>query len=174
VTGIGRLQRAVPAVYGSDMRRAADGTYVYADRPWLFTAGAGIAAFSFAGGLWQHFVAVQHVDAAVIGMALGIGASVAGAFCIPYSRFVFDPARKLITWTTHSVFNTNAGQIAFDNVKSVAIQTTTGDDGVLFYRVALSTADSTLPLGVEYSSNRARAEDLAATLRGILNAGPTR
>jgi hypothetical protein len=154
------------------MRQQSDGTYLFSDRPFLFTFGAGIFAFCFALTLWQHFTAVHQVDGPVVGFALGVGASIAGAFCIPYSRFIFDPARKLITWTTHSVFNSNAGQLAFESVKSVIVQTNTDEDGRIFYRAALQTADTTVPLGVEYSHNQRQIEDLAAALRGILSLGP--
>jgi hypothetical protein len=125
-------------------------------------------AFGFGMALWQRFAVLHQVDAAVIGFALGVGASVAGAFCIPYTRFTFDPARKLITWTTRSVFNGNAGQLTFDSVKAVIVQSTSGSDGVLTYRVALQTADGTVPLGAEYSGGALRAENLAASIRIVL------
>lgn len=150
------------------MRQQPDGTYLFLDRPVLLTFGAAAFAFSFGLALWQRFITLHHVDAGVIGFAVGVGASVAGAFCIPYTRFTFDPARRLITWTTRSVFNQNAGQLTFDDVKSVTTQTSSDSDGVLTYRVALQTADATLPLGAEYSGGAARAENLAASVRIVL------
>jgi hypothetical protein len=150
------------------VRQWPNGTYVFTDRPALITFGAAVFAFSFGAGLWQRFETLHHLDTAALGLALGVGASVAGAFCIPYTRFTFDPARKLITWTTRSVFNSNAGQLTFDSVKSVLVQTTTSSEGGLMYRVALQTGDTTLPLGVEYTNSAVRAENLAASLRILL------
>lgn len=149
------------------MRQQADGTYLFTDRPILFTLGAAIFAFNFILGVWHRYQTVHSVDGQVIGFALGVGLSVFGALSIPYTHFTFDPARKLITWDTRSFLRGDGGQVAFDAVESVVVQSMEGSRGTI-YRVALLVGDKPIPLGVEYVNEQNRAEKLASTIRGLL------
>lgn len=158
-------------LYAWSMRQDVDGRYVFTDRPVLITLGTLVFTLCFGVAVWQRFATLHRVDGVLVALALGVGASVAGGFCIPFTRFTFDPARKLITWTTRSIFNSNDGQLAYDSVKSVKIETsTTGDHGVT-YRVALVTGEGEVPLGIEYWGSALQAENLAAEVRVALGLG---
>lgn len=150
------------------MRRQPDGTYVFVDRPILLVLGALVFAFSFAIALWDR-VEAHGFDGWSIALAIGIGASITGALAIPGTRFTFDPNRKLISWSTRSALSGDGGQVDFSSVQNVVLQTTENSDGTVMYRVALCTPGNTLPLGVAYTNGQAKAEKLAAELRGILN-----
>jgi hypothetical protein len=153
------------------MRRRTDGTFVSTDRPILFVLGALGFAFAFAMAMWHRFQSTG-VDAGTVGFALGVGVALTGAGCFPVTRFVFDPNRKRIRWSARSLLNGDGGDLDFAQVQQVIVQTTTTEHGTLLYRVALRTADRTLPLAVEYTNGEQRAADLAASIRDLLNLSP--
>jgi hypothetical protein len=153
------------------MRRRTDGTFVSTDRPILLVLGALGFALAFAMAMWHRFQSTG-VDAGTAGFALGVGVALTGAGCLPVTRFVFDPNRKRITWSVRSLLNGDGGVLDFSQVQQVVVQTMTTENGAVLYRVALRTADRTLPLAVEYTNGERRAEDLAASIRGLLNLPP--
>jgi hypothetical protein len=154
------------------MRRRQDGSYVFTDRPILFVLGALIFAFGFAIAAWTRFQS-HGIDAGTVGFAVGLGVSITAFASIPVTRFIFDPNHKRITWIMRSLLSGDAGQLDFAKVQNVILQTTTTEHGTILYRVALCTADRTLPLGIEYTNGKQRAEQLAATIRGLLNVPAT-
>jgi hypothetical protein len=125
-------------------------------------------AFAFTMAMWHRFQ-TNGIDAGTAGFALGVGIALTGAGCLPVTRFIFDPNSKQITWTARSLINGDGGRLDFADVHDVIVQTTTTEHGTLLYRVALCTADQTLPLGVEYTNGERRAEGLAASIRSLLN-----
>jgi hypothetical protein len=61
--------------------------------------------------------------------------------------FRFDPVDKVITWNRRRGFQLRQGVVAFDEVRSVAVEVPIGDEGVPSRRICLHLADQThLPL----------------------------
>jgi hypothetical protein len=149
------------------VRRLFDGSYLFIDAPWLFFFGLLIMAFSFSMATWNHYLAAG-IDWRTIAFAFGVGSFVVGALALPTTRFNFDPARKTISWSVRSFLKRNSGRVPFANVQQVIVQSSIGESGRPFYRVALCTTDATLPLGVEYAPNAARVEQLAKSIRDLL------
>ena len=116
---------------------------------------------------WNHYL-VAGIDWRTVAFAVAVGALVVGALALPTTRFTFDPARKTISWSVRSFLKRSSGRVAFANVQQVIVQSSTGESGRPFYRVALCTADATLPLGVEYWPNATRVEQLAKSIRDLL------
>lgn len=153
--------------YNSPMVSQAGGVFVSTDRPVLLRLGLLVFALSFALGAWRRFAVIHHFDPMTAGFAMLVGVFVVSALALPTTRFVFDPARKIITWSSGSLTNSNGGQLEFSQISNVVLQISASSN-VLTYRVALKTGDQSIPLGVEYSGNRAAAEGLARRIRLML------
>lgn len=149
------------------MRRQFDGTYLFTDRPYLFGFGMLILAFNFAVGTWNHYH-VAGIDWKTVLLALGVGASIAGTLALPGTRLTFDPMRKTISWSMRSFLRRSGGRVPFENVQQVIVQSAVLDSGRTFYRVAICTPETNLPLGVEFSPDIANVEKLAASIRDLL------
>ena len=153
------------------MRLQQDGTYVSVDRPVLFYFGALVIALSFGIAAWRHYQTHGSVMSTA-GFAFGMVACIVLGLALPCTKVVFDPYRKLITWSWRSMFKGDAGQMGFADVNDVVIQSSEGDEGKVFYRVALSTEKRIVPLSIQYVSERAKVEQRAKEIRAVLGLPP--
>lgn len=154
------------------MQQQPDGTYVIVERPILVVLGALVFALGFVIAAWRRYEA-HGLDVALALLALFVGASVTGAFAVPLRRFIFDPARKTIVWTSRSLFKADGGQVGFADVTAVLTQSTSGESGALTYRVALQTKDAILPLSLAYSGGRSAVEHQAKEIGALLGVAVT-
>lgn len=83
-------------------------------------------------------------------------------------RFEFDPRRRIISWKQHKLFTgIKEGQIAFDKVTDVVVETTTGiDNAGKLGRVTLVMKERRLPLMKVYGGNNGK--EVAQTIREII------
>lgn len=149
------------------MQRRLDGAYVSTDRPILSVFALLLFAATLIFGAWRRYE-IHGFDALFFVIVVLFALAVVGSLTLPTIQFSFDPARKIIVWTSQSFTKRDGGRLDFSDVRNVVLQATSGDDSPLTYRVALSTKDKTLPLSCSYSGNRAGVERLAIEIRGLL------
>ena len=93
------------------MKAQIGGTLVSTDRPVLIRIGLLVSAAVFAFAALRRYTTVHHADWGVIAIILVAAIALAASLTIPTTRFVFDPERKLITWTSGSFTNADAGEL---------------------------------------------------------------
>jgi hypothetical protein len=147
------------------MKQRPDGTYVSVDRP---TLGICIGAFFAVLFLvWARSEYLSHrMDVWVVLLVLAFIGTVLLALSLPVTRFVFDPSKKLVTWSTRSALKRKAGQFSFDDVRNVVLQSSLDDHGYPTYRVAICTDREILPLSNAYYGNKS-SEQLAKQIRTL-------
>lgn len=88
------------------------------------------------------------------------------------SVFEFDRLKQQVRWKKRSVFKCYQGILRFDAIRSIAIQTSNGDESHTM-RVAIVSESGTLPLTRVYSGNIQHMIQIAGLLnRWVLNQSP--
>lgn len=148
------------------MSPAENATFTTGGRSYLLLFGALVFALSFLAAGWRR---AEHsgFDAGAITFCVLACIAIAGAFALPNRKFTFDPLRRIVRWSSNSAFKHEGGEIAFERIRGVVLQTTTRDAAAL-YRAALETTDGLIPITLEYSGNQPEAQALAQKIRAAL------
>lgn len=114
---------------------------------WLF----GIAGIFIATAIYDLTIGARGDDR-LIGLAGGIVTTVvAGLVMRERSRFVFDPFKRTIVWNRTWGFRQRSGELRFEDVEHLLVQTPIGDSGIPSRRICLKTrAGVEVPLTIGF------------------------
>jgi hypothetical protein len=149
------------------MKQRSDGTYASTSRPIAGVLVAAFFAFVLTAWTWSRYQS-NGMDGWTILLALALAGVIALGINLPTMRFVFDPAKKLVTWSSRSLMSNNGGQFSFDAVREVVLQSTVDEKGYASYRVAICTDRDTVPISAGYGRTQMMAERQATEIRKIL------
>ncbi len=86
-----------------------------------------------------------------------------------HSVFIFDCATSRLAWRKRRAFSLAAGDIKFQEVKDVLIQTSIGDPANPKRRIALLCAEGELPLSASYAPDPGGVSELVVdAIKGAL------
>lgn len=124
----------------------------------------GLSAVLFAGGGLLLGVALLGPDARAW-PGLGISACfllLCAILLLRTARFVFDRARRVVTWERLRILSRSSGQVPFDDIRGVVVETTGLDGGTTggSYRLALTTPSGPIPFSDAYGPGLARYESM--------------
>lgn len=152
---------------------SADGPdrLVFQVRSPLHKAVGGLGLF-FMVWLGYHWLSHHPNHERTLGL---IGATIT---CLPFilfaetSDFVFDAARRRLTWSRRVGFVCRSGVVPFEAIRLVAVRTALGSDAIApSQRIVLLTHNGELPLSASYSPSDAHAGN-AERLRIFLGQAP--
>ena len=104
-----------------------------------------------------------------VGMVLGTILCAFGAVLLfRRDRVVFDEAEKRVRWRKWSLAKTSSGEIAFDDIVDVTMESINTTDGGGSYRVALRTPDGWLHLTETYSGHADDMRPVVSRIRTII------
>lgn len=82
------------------------------------------------------------------------------------STFTFSAATQRIDWNRLRFFTTKTGTIAFSDVRSINIESSSSDKGTLTYRLAIATiSQGIVPMSGVYTSGQRHIESLRDTVQ---------
>lgn len=142
---------------------------VFEDRPIILPATLTAASMYFAVSLALNAGALLIGDKEAIGMLLGTVLCAFGAVLLfRRDRFAFDATNRRLRWRKWSLAKASSGEIAFDDIIDVAMESMNTSDGRGTYRVALRTPDGSIPLTETYSGHVDDWRELAGRIRTIV------
>jgi hypothetical protein len=126
-----------------------------------------LSAFFLLASLPMFYVALHSSKSAW----WGAGFFLLSAFlCLQKSTFAFDGVRRSVTWRVLKFGRQRGGELPFDAIRGITIETSRGESGGQTYRLALVTADGPVSLATPYSSGQeqhhAMREELLTFLKG--------
>lgn len=154
-----------------------NGVTVFEDRPIVLPAILAVSSLVFAVGLTTRIEALLAGEQEAIGVVLGLLLCAFGAVLLfRRDRFEFDRTRRTVRWRKWSLARTSSGEIAFSDILDVTLESIGTHEGSGTYRVALRTADRTVPLTETYSGKPDRWRptiDRIRTIVGLKDPRPT-
>ncbi len=142
---------------------------VFEDRPIILPVTLAAASVFFAVNLALNAGPLLTGDKEAIGMLLGTVLCAFGAVLLfRRDRFAFDATNRRLRWRKWSLATASSGEIAFDDIIDVAMESMNTSDGRGTYRVALRTADGSIPLTETYSGHVDDWHQLAERIRAIV------
>ncbi len=145
------------------------GTTVFEDRPIVLPAILAAASVVFAVGLTSRVEALLPGEKEAIGIVLGLVLCAFGTVLLfRRDRFEFDTARQIVRWRKWSLARMSSGEIAFSDILDVTLESIGSNEGSGTYRVALRTADCTVPLTETYSGDAERWRPTMTRIRDIV------
>jgi hypothetical protein len=131
----------------------------------LLMAGGAVGsalAGSFPLDDWQGWV----------GLGMAVGVPVLLALWLEDSHWTFDRARRVAVWKRSRLLWETTGEVSFDSVRGVTIQTGTNNEDYPrdphVYRVALALPGRALPLTQNYG-DREKADRVADAVREAIS-----
>lgn len=122
-------------------------------------------------GLILLAAAFSSGDKRLAGPALVMG--VFAVLCLSKYTFVFDSTQRMVRWQTLRFGKRGAGSMPFDEVKDVVLQSEPGKSGRPTYRLAMLTANGSIPLSSGYGDTSDRCLALQSQIRQVLRPGQT-
>jgi hypothetical protein len=86
------------------------------------------------------------------------------------TRFVFDAMARVVRWQGRKMLRVESGEIPFSEIRDVTTEAQSSGEGTS-YRLALQTAQGTIPMAYAYGGNRKRVESIRQTVLTYLNGG---
>ena len=80
------------------------------------------------------------------------------------TTFTFDRSQHRLNWKRRTVFTRKGGSVAFNEIKSIIVQSITDSDNDISLRVAIVTNRETLPLSKSYTGNSTNMINIAMLL----------
>ncbi|MFZ1139463.1 MAG: hypothetical protein WAN76_09810 [Candidatus Sulfotelmatobacter sp.] len=105
---------------------------------------------------------------------LAAPASVMAVFavlCLSKYTFVFDSTQRMVRWQIMRFGKRRAGSMPFDAVKDVVLQSEPGKSGRPTYRLAMLTAEGSMPLSSGYGDTSDRCLALQSQILQLLRPG---
>lgn len=138
---------------------------IFEDRPIVLPVILVAMSLVFAVKLAFHGAALLNGEKEAVGMLLGALLCAFGTVLLfRRDRFAFDTAGRRLTWHKWSIAGSSSGEIGFDDIVDVTLESMGGSEGGGTYRAALRLSDGTLPLTETYSGD---AEDWRPVVRRI-------
>jgi len=81
---------------------------------------------------------------------------------------VFDAARQQVTWTRRRIFKVATGTIPFSDITGIGMETSTADNNVLLYRLAILTTQGSVPMADSYAGDQKKYEKLKEEILDFL------
>lgn len=142
---------------------------IFEDRPIVLPAILAVMSLVFAVNLALQGAALLGGEKEAIGTLLGALFCAFGAvFLFRRDRFAFDVARRQLRWRKWSIVGSTSGEIDFDGIVDVTMESMNRSEGGGIYRVALRTPDGTLPLTETYSGQADDWRPIVGRIRDIL------
>lgn len=142
---------------------------VFEDRPIILPAILAAMSLVFAINLALRGSSLFGGEKEAIGVLLGALLCAFGSVLLfRRDRFAFDTARRQLRWRKWSVAGSSSGEIGFDRIVDVTLDSMSGSEGGGTYRVALRLPDDTLPLTEIYSGPAEDWRPVAERIREIL------
>lgn len=82
---------------------------------------------------------------------------------------VFDAARQQATWTRRRIFKVATGTIPFSEISGINLEATSSKNDVLLYRLAIVTAQGSVPMSDSYAGNLQKYEKLRQDILEFVN-----
>jgi len=86
------------------------------------------------------------------------------------STFIFDSARRMVTWRVLRYGKTSTGSIAFDELRGVTTESIPGPKTRPMYRLTLQTTQDPIPLAAAYGGGEKYYAGLRERINGFLKA----
>jgi len=80
----------------------------------------------------------------------------------------FNSGTQQATWTRRRLFNVATGTIPFSDITGIGVETTSAKNGVLVYRLAILTAQGTVPMADSYAGDQQKYEKLKQEILDFL------
>ncbi|MFZ0864947.1 MAG: hypothetical protein WAN18_30130 [Candidatus Sulfotelmatobacter sp.] len=93
--------------------------------------------------------------------------------CLSKYTFVFDSTQRMVRWQIMRFGKRRAGSMPFDDVKDVVLQSEPGKSGRPTYRLAMLTAEGSMPLSSGYGDTSDRCLALQSQILQLLRPGQT-
>ena len=93
--------------------------------------------------------------------------------CLSKYTFVFDSTQRMVRWQIMRFGKRRAGSMPFDAVKDVVLQSEPGKSGRPTYRLAMLTAEGSMPLSSGYGDTSDRCLALQSQILQLLRPGQT-
>jgi hypothetical protein len=82
-----------------------------------------------------------------------------------YKTFTFDAMRRVVRWRGHKLFKVEAGEIPFDEITDIGIESTRasappGNTDTPIYRLTIITSRATIPMSYAYCGQTDRFSSL--------------
>jgi hypothetical protein len=88
--------------------------------------------------------------------------------------FTFDARRRVIRWHGRKVFNSESGEIPFDDITEIRMETSrAGQRDVPIYRLTIITSQATIPMAYGYSGDGDRYSTLRGQILDFVKPGST-
>ena len=126
------------------------------------------AIFIAAAVFLLYFVVVQGDRRALVAMAVTLALALVWA---RRSTFTFNAATQRIDYTRLRWLRTASGTIPFSDVQAIDVQTMSGENGTMIYRLALATREGAVPMSDEYSGGQKHVESLRDTIQQFVQPG---
>jgi len=91
--------------------------------------------------------------------------------CARKSRFVFDAAQRMVQWQNTVLLRTQTGSLPFDEIRGVAIDSTSSNRGGTTYRLTLLTSDKPVPVTPSYGPRRTKYETAREAILKLVQPG---
>jgi hypothetical protein len=85
------------------------------------------------------------------------------------SRFVFDARERVVRWRNFLIFRTSVGNLAFDDIRGIEIESFSSEGNSFTYRLTILTSDKPVPLSSAYRPGKEKHTNLKKTIATFLN-----
>jgi|SRR5580700_5967598 hypothetical protein len=88
--------------------------------------------------------------------------------------FTFDARQRIVRWQGRKVFNSESGEIPFDDITEIRMETSrAGARDVPIYRLTIITSQATIPMAYGYSGDGDRYSSLRGQILDFVKPGST-
>jgi hypothetical protein len=92
-----------------------------------------------------------------------------GVVWIRKTSFLFDSARRMVTWRRLAMLKSTAGALSFDEITGVGEESSmSGANGMQTYRLTLLLRGSSMPMSDTYSSGKQGHDKARAEIQSFL------
>lgn len=149
--------------------REAGAKLIVEDRPFVVPGVFALSAIVLVGiGIGIQFGYVEHEQPAWQAfVSSALSAAVAIVF-FSRERNIFDPEARQFSWSKWNLLRETRGTIAFADITSVTLQTTSSTETVPSCRITVHTKTGTVPLSRFYSSSVEVQEPTAELVRAVI------
>ena len=100
---------------------------------------------------------------------------VCGVVWIRKTTFLFDSARRIVTWRRLAMLKTTTGTLSFDDITGVGEESSvSGTNGVQTYRLTLLLRGSSMPMSDSYSGGKHWQDKIRAQIQEFLGPATAR
>jgi len=98
--------------------------------------------------------------------------AICSLICIRRTRFVFDARARVVRWKNLLFLKASTGSLAFDDIRGIGIEASSGDGGSATYRLTILTSQKPIPLAYSYSPGSDKYAAMREAIVTFLNLQP--